>query len=586
MLQFPTNVYPQNVAFDANNQQSLTCVFNGDILTSVWYKAYDYYSGSLVSTSYRKSGQGARQAIGYNGDGGGIALTTSSFENGNDYVIQLMYTQSTADGADNIYDMPIVRGNILSASGTSIMIADKIQNIYEWNVSNNVCSPSMIDDVVYAGAVIKVGAETRFINSYNRSTGQLIVDSAFTGSIANKSYTILANYLVTPQYYFMCRETPTLSVSKTMIRQSTPLPPEIKVTGTYGQSDGSMIKYYTMSLYCNDKLIKKSPKIYSQKIQYLFFSQFINQGNETVTYKAVCDVVTQEGESVSAYITFTITADNELVVCENMTATCVNEFTQDYLPLPSPLSPKKIHQSVVIEYAETSTGSMDEAPADLYRKDLETGIETHLYAASVNHKIVDWSVPNKGNFEYILLPRNRDTGVPYVASKLTKRISTNFVGYSITELKPIGVTGSAYYEGDEHYYKGESWEFCGSIDDSTITQNLDRIVQAGHNRYTTMSSGESNYLSGTLTADIGYLECSDRKFKDTIDMVKAWRDFISRDTIYLLKTQKGDVLIVNITDNPTTTYAENMSEIPTTISFDWTECESIDNVVLRIGVGT
>jgi hypothetical protein len=101
-----------------------------------------------------------------------------------------------------------------------------------------------------------------------------------------------------------------------------------------------------------------------------------------------------------------------------------------------------------------------------------------------------------------------------------------------------------------------------------------------------MSSGESNYLSGTLTADIGYLECSDRKFKDTIDMVKAWRDFISRDTIYLLKTQKGDVLIVNITDNPTTTYAENMSEIPTTISFDWTECESIDNVVLRIGVGT
>ena len=213
MLQYPTNIYPQNVAIDANESNSLRCVFNGDILTSVWYKAYDYYTGGLVSSSYRKSGRGTRAALEYNGGDGGINLNMSSFTNGSDYVIQLMYTQSTADGSSNIYDMPIVRGNVLSSSGTSVMIAEGISNLYEWNVSNNVCSPSKIDNVVYAGAIIKVGAESHFIESYNRRTGQLTIDSAFSTSIIGSSYTILANYLVSPQYFFMCREKHTLTVT-------------------------------------------------------------------------------------------------------------------------------------------------------------------------------------------------------------------------------------------------------------------------------------------------------------------------------------------------------------------------------------
>lgn len=570
MLQFPTNVYPQNVAFDANNQQSLTCVFNGDVLSSVWYKAYDYYSGSLVSTSHRRT-------LAYNGESGGISLNTGSFENGNDYVIQLMYTQTTADGTENVYDMPIVRGNILSASGTSIMIADKIQNIYEWNVSNNVCSPSTIDDVVYAGAIIRVGAETRFINSYNRSTGQLIVDSAFTGSIANKSYTILANYLVTPQYYFMCREKPTLTVTKRLSDTGVQIPPDIIVEGSYSQADGSMIKYYTISLYwiktgiVSYQLIDTSEKIYSQQIKYRFVNSWVDQGNETITYRAVCDVVTQDGETVSSHVDFDITADNEIVVIDNLNLGLVNDYEPDYVPSQTALNWRKIHQAVHINPHWTENVTSD-ATVDVYRRDLENGKVIHLFAGYGG--TYDWTVPNKGEFEYVVLARDRNTGVPWVASRQSAQIKTNFIGYSITELIPV--MGSK-----QMFARGDCWEFIGEIDDTTTTQNLNRTVQAGHNKYIVTSSGESNYLTGTLTADIGHIKCPDGTYKDTIDMVNAWRDFISRSSIYFLKTQKGDTLIVNIEDTPTVTYEENSPNVPARISFNWAECENRDNLVLR-----
>lgn len=580
MLQYPTHIYPQNVAIDADESNDLRCVFNGDILTSVWYKAYDYYTGSLVSSNHRKSG--TRAALAYNGGSGGIHLNMSNFTNGSDYVIQLMYTQSTADGSANIYDMPIVRGNVLSSSGTSVMIADGISNLYEWNVSSNVCSPSKIDDVVYAGAIIKVGAESHFIESYNRSTGQLTIDSAFSTNIVGSSYTILANYLVSPQYFFMCRETPTLTVTKRFSPTSIQIPPDIIVEGSYSQADGSMIKYYTISLYwiktgiISYQLIDTSEKIYSQQIKYRFVNCWVDQGNETITYRAVCDAVTQDGETVSSHVDFTITADNEIVVIDDLNLSLANDYEPDYVPSQTVLNWRKIHQAVHIDPHWTESVTSD-TTVDVYRRDLENGKVIHLFATyGGTRPMYDWTVPNKGEFEYVVLARDRSTGVPWVASRQSAQIKTNFIGYSITELIPVDIEDSK-----QMFARGDCWEFIGEIDDTTITQNLDRTVQAGHNRYTVTSSGESNYLTGTLTADIGHIKCPDGTYKDTIDMVNAWRDFISRSSIYFLKTQKGDTLIVNITDTPTVTYEENSPNVPARISFNWAECESRDNLVLR-----
>lgn len=624
MLQFPTNVYPQDIAIASAERPYMYFTFNGDILTTVWSKFYDYNSGELVADV--KSGATPRTPIAYNGE---MVLTPTParrpgesypIQVGNDYMYQMMFTQSTVDGSDNIYDMPIVRGEIISASGTEIMIKDQINNIYEWNVYQNVCSPSIIQDVVYAGAIIKIGNESRFIESYNRSTGKIVVASAFPSDITGKTYIILCNYLITPMYYFMYRNSPTLTLTSEIVPTGTvyytdPYPPNIILEGAYTPPvDGDMIKYYIARLYWRTSdnsmsgVVEESDKIYSQKIDYKFFNAFIDHAIGTsikseIIYHAGCVGKTQNGLSFGASAgDFTITGDRELNLIESVSAKCVDEHAPEYIYhwVVSETSQqgiyrrtleKHINQSVVIEAhlinAETPRWTQD-ITLDVYRKDLETGdvkhlpsIDFHISSVASNNTVyvTDWSVPNKGSFEYILLPRNINTGIPYLASRKTVQVNTNFIGYTLTAIEEDAQLDavSALYNAKKQYKKGQTWAFHGEIQDSNLIQNLNRTVQSGAGVYATMSSGDNNYLSGTLSVDIGYINCDDGQYKDTIDMVNAWREFVSKHEIYVLKTQKGDVLMVNISGTPSVTYMENTPNVPSSISFDWVECDNIDN---------
>ena len=91
-------------------------------------------------------------------------------------------------------------------------------------------------------------------------------------------------------------------------------------------------------------------------------------------------------------------------------------------------------------------------------------------------------------------------------------------------------------------------------------------------------------MSGTFNGAIVQANCDGEvKWKDDINLVKAWRDFITRDCIYLLRSQKGDVWVVNVIDNPTTTYDEKYKPITTSVSFNWAECASIDDIMVVSG---
>lgn len=602
MLQFPTNVYPQNIAVDITRDYLMSFEFNGDILSNIFIKEYDYSSGDLIRSRW-EAGSESRLPIGYNGDVVSINLDGNNphlLTNGNDYYAQMMLVQMSTDGLECIYDMPIVRGQIESASRTNVTIADNIMNIYEWNVQGDSCFPTYVGGTLNAGAILKVGNESHFINSYNRRTGQIVLDNAFSSNISGKEYTILCNYLVTPQYYFMCRALPTLSVQASLRtyeygQYAYYIPPSIVVEGSYNQIDGTMIKYYNVSLYYTDNpnvsytrqnLLRTSPNIYSQQIKYEFYNPWVMQEDETLYYTIVCNVVTQDGESrVIATDTFSLSPENELVIYENLELKCVNNYTPDYIE-----GQRYLHQAVKMSFDENENLDVNNKlihyPIDIYRTDLETGKSVHLFghARSIGTRkdgIADWTVPNRGFFEYTIVPRDIETGVPYITSIISGQIKTSFMGYSITELKKSTTSDDTSYQ---IYQRGDSWEFCGEIDDTTTTQNLNISSQVGHNRYPTAMRGESNYLSGTFTADIGYMSCPDGEYKDTIDMINAWREFISRDSMYLLKTQKGDVLIVNIVGTPTVMCEEGIPNIPSRISFDWEECENLDNVLLFLNL--
>lgn len=596
MLQFPTNIYPQNVAFDptvADDKNRLKFIFNGDILTTANFKIYNYDTGELVSTSFYATESG--EPWKYNGEevifargtlGDGLSVS-------NDYVIQMMLTQRTADGQSLMCDMPVVRGRVVRGDSTfNFFIQDKINNIYEWETQNGLNVPTYRNGYVAAGMVIVVRGERKFIESYNKETGEIITETGF--SIApseGDSYTIYSNYLVTPQYYFMCRKTPSVSVANEYESNDIHSINTIHTSGEYMQSvphfQESMIKYFDFDLYWSDHdmptdsnwiHIKSSPKVYSQFVDWRFIgnligvntAQYPNIFNVSDTYyKVQCNIVTQEGISISGtdILHIGINDSDDAFVGQSLTAGIVNENMPDYIKGQS----KKIHQAVVLNFSATTQPDIRDWTGDVYRRDLETDKVVYLGTAWDSFK--DYLVPNKGSFEYIFVPRERITGRPYTKAITKTTINVDMLGYTITALIPY------HDEYDMHFYTaGDCWKFVGEIDDTTITQNVNRVEHIGTNNYSSVSMGDVNYASGTLSAMIGAVDCSNKEYKDTINMVKTWREFITQNSVFLLKSQKGDVWIVNIADSPTTSYQEMSKEIPTTFSFSWSECCDLDKV--------
>lgn len=88
-------------------------------------------------------------------------------------------------------------------------------------------------------------------------------------------------------------------------------------------------------------------------------------------------------------------------------------------------------------------------------------------------------------------------------------------------------------------------------------------------------------MTGTLSGYVGYFSCCDHEYHDEISVVKAWREFISAPHPFLLKSQKGDVWVVNIVENPTVEYQEDYYKIPTRFTFSWAECANINDVSLE-----
>lgn len=604
MLQFPTNIYPQNVAFDPaviDDKNHVSFIFNGDVLTTANFKIYNYNTGEFVEESHYATQD--QTPWHYNGEEVSFVNgTLSSLVAGNDYVIQMMLTQSTVDGYKNIYDMPVVRGKVVevpTGTITSLIIEDKINNIYEWETSNGLNVPTYRNGYLAAGMVIQIGSQRSRIDSYDRNTGEIELASALVGVSSGDSYTIYSNYLVTPQYYFMCRSTPTLQTTAAYNDFSGRINGTIEGSAIYTDNQSatrfSAIKYYDFKLYWADSdltedsygwiPLRSSPKIYSQLMHWYFTKSLIGINNKNgvisdlsdIWYKVDCTIVTQDGMSVtnSDIIKIEANEDDTVFVNSKLTATIVNENMPDYIST----SGRKKHQTVYLEYSFDDTPVYANYDVGVYRRNLETNEVEYLgfaYPQSFRYKFYDYTVPNKGSFEYSFVPHGVGTGRPYVNAIAKAAIDTNMCGYTITSLIPYEETYDTYL-----YSIGDCWKFVGEIDDVTVTQNINRVVHVGTGNYSSVSMDDVNYASGSLSAMIGAVDCGDKKYKDTIDMVKAWREFITKNSVFMLKSQKGDVWIVNIIDSPSTTYAEMENGIPTTFTFDWAECVDLKKVLIK-----
>lgn len=635
MIQYPSNVYPDNVCFDAdisNSDNRIAFQFNGDIMTGILFHVYNYNTGELIYDTgdmYQ-----AHDPKKYNGQEYSTAngFFYNHLENGGDYALQLMPVQYTADGSTPLCDMFMLRGLVQQnylTTDTYMIIEDKTSSIYEWSTTSEQGWRNMptLWSVAAGVCEIVVGEERRYITAYNEKTGEIALSSPFGSNIpANTKYQIYCNYKVSPLYFFKCRETPTVTPTLTVQDYSSSLPSDCAIgfhaTATF---DGgtSLINHYKVKLYWNYtgddtvpwRLVDESPAIYSQQIEYTFFDDFIlhykkrvhgeivevpAEQNTDLYYKVVVEVVTTDGlscmgeSSVVSCCASTIdvpTTEIEYLVLHNQDKP--DTYYPDSMDSSIDTRSRNLKHWVYIRGGISPDSEMRTFPANTkytyYRENLQTGELRPLESTN------DLTVPTKGKFRYWYVPRNATTGSAYLkgishldieltADENFVRVSNlsanspkgNLNGYTITELL---LREEAYQWGTKPRYRiGDQWKIVGEIQDNPITQNIDKYLHVNYSTYPTLTSTKTNYLSGTLTALNGYVDCTTKKYTDDIDLVRAWREFISRQGIYMLKSQKGDVLIVAITDNPTTTYHEQSPFFETTFSFNWAEVLNVKDI--------
>lgn len=586
LLQYPINVRPENIAIppigDVLHTTDVSFTFQGDYLSYVLYRCIDCATNEIVYDSV--GGRAiSRTPIAYNGDEVAVGNLATHITSGHNYVIQFLLSQKTQDGEDNLYDMPCISGTITATTGTqNSFVLENNLPIYEWSSTHQPIRDR--ENVVAVGMVMKIGDETRFITDYNPTDGVVSVYSPFTSEVkAGTRYKIYSNYLITPQYYFKCRDLPTISAS-IEIRDGgvANYGNDIHCSATYVQQDNSMIKYYIARLYAsyhgltNEYLLAETPKIYSQNIDYTFLNATLGVtpwGDEIlgnipfdVDYSVEFEIVTQDNEIFSANATMRVQSTDE-----------------DFEPIYDDIifTPNKNTGCVDMRYVGSGSGTL--GAYILTRIDLETGEKVQVLEDA--H---DYGVAANARYEYQILYYNINTGQPYIKldgegkniyGKSWRVETSELDGYTITALTPIKPAG----EYIENWYKPQdTWHFICDIEDTTMTHNYDKHLQVGYGRYPAMTSTETDYLTSTLTAMLGKINCGTKEFEDTIALVKAWRKFISQPCPFLLKSPKGDIWIVNITD-ASTSYDESTPNKYTTFSFSWAECDSIDNAILYRG---
>lgn len=650
MLQHPINVYPDKTAFataDSNYYRGIQLTFQGDMLSSLYWRLYNYDTGAIALENKIYGEQ--MRPICYNNGKVEIPNIFTSLGVGR-YVMQFMMTQTRVDQDDetpnriNVHDRFVSRGKLVQAyvraSQTSIVIEDNIRVIYEWNKNGSVYSANVITDEVdtpnfthrASEIVIKIGNETVPIVSYDASTGVATLAYALANDYpADTSYQLYANYLISELYYFEVAYQPEL---QPVMEDSSHNPIWVE-WGAYGgtfrgffwQGDtsyntqgGTMIKYYTYELYKIDSdekewLIQKSDKIFSQNVTFDFVDDYddialsgdyhyqgtvdtidelpsdadvgdayLNEWNDRYyvmtedgwgnledcggnyhwrQYKLYLHCALQNGMELDTDIEFTSPERDEE---ENLPHYCVAVPDED-----NNYTRINIRGGHVTGAMRFRVYRVNESANKYYNAPYKELI------ADINYlSFVDYIVGNHEKYRYMIVPYDTVTGNAFTPI-VTGAIENNFYGYTITALHD---TGEVYY-GKPLYLAGDNWKLMAEIEDTDNVQNLNRVMHVGNGKYATVTATENNYISGSLTAEIGKITCADKVFRNDASVMAEWREFIAQDCPFILRSQKGDVWLVRITDGGSIQYEEDTRKISSTVTFSWVECGSIYDYLIQ-----
>lgn len=591
MIQYPINVSPSNTAidWDITGNRSIKFTFQGDWMNGCMVRFYDYDTGEYVRSVLSGSIMLTNNVA--------YTLSLSSIEsylqNDKNYTYDItMYQSEEANPTATTqpkYDMKVCAGKI-----------EKVENGVVYIAPNNDYVQQSIPSQVKGGSYekyyaqqIRVGSSKAQISAYNKTTGAITLFSGQSLSCqAGDYYEIYTACVTSPRYYFETRKT--LEGTVTFGLYSGNITAYLNLPFATELVNVDSVKYYTVDLLWsnnsgfvqgekgsqNEKFktrLLSSPKIYSRSTTYKFERALFHDcewtENDSDYYKATFTVV------MNSNAVYTFTGTTTIAKATESTTnpyTVYGDMTAEW---------NREEGAVKLRYFENNHSSYNY----LIRTNLITGEVDSLYPdyetfVGGNEIVMyDRTASTHASYKYeiVTFANNCAAHVPIMESSQydfpTAFIDTNELAYYIYELDIVDST----IENDRPRFDlGECWKIVGDISDTTVTNNLDRQIHVGYGKYTSMTNTDTDYMSGTLSAILGRMDCGTKKFVDTIDLVQAWRKFITQKKPFLLKSQKGDVWIVYVSENPTTTYQENNMYIPTTLSFNWVEAYNIKDVII------
>lgn len=219
----------------------------------------------------------------------------------------------------------------------------------------------------------------------------------------------------------------------------------------------------------------------------------------------------------------------------------------------------------------------------------------------------DYTAGNNSEYDYSFVRGIADVAIadydPAINYKPynIESVQTKWDGWTITALHPFKDYVKNYIESDPMtlkdtnilttvfaktpYVVGETWHFLSAINSGDITTNLGINVHVGTSAYPTITRTKNKYQTGSFTAHILELECPSTNVIDNIDKVKRWGKFINDDCLFILRSDKGDVWVIAISENTSRSYDESVEPILTTASYSWTEvCKAEDIQIIQFDV--
>lgn len=209
----------------------------------------------------------------------------------------------------------------------------------------------------------------------------------------------------------------------------------------------------------------------------------------------------------------------------------------------------------------------------LYRRDSGTNILRHVGDTDADQRVLyDYGVRSQqGPYTYYLFPVS-DTS--YISTQVVSNdVTPCFWDWSIMECQETDQSGI--------YTVLQEFRFGKNLSSGSMSNNSKPEVLANFTPYPTVQLSSQNYRSGTLNSLIGYIDYTGgRGYSDTL----ALRDLIfalsSTTNPLFLKSRKGDLLQIRVSDAISMTTDDKTREQTQTVSVSWVEVADASAVSL------